>query len=175
MTYQELMQQLKTRQKGSLIRITYQTTPPLTATARRDGFSVTKIVETTVRWGCNYSHLKAVQQKRSEQEALIAAGEIPAVSSTRPPWWRWKVGNENIIKQHLKLDENQQRTEYLTVQTLPKGGYPKAKYLLNGHPVSKTELVGMNIVQNSYWNNDNIETYDIKLQNIIAIKPKTTL
>lgn len=166
MTTQELIKELSTRRKGTMLRITYKTSPPLTAVAKRDNITVVKIVETTVRWGCAYGNLRSIKAKKAEQERLIASGEIP-MKISRDPWWNWKAGQENIIKENVSSD-----MEYLTVQPITKGGNVRVSYFVNGHETNKTELLGMEIIQKSYWNSDPIDIYDIKIPNIISIKAK---
>lgn len=53
---------------GTFTRVTYCSTPSLTAESKKNGVKVTKVTTTTVRVGIDYEAQKAVQQYKAEHE-----------------------------------------------------------------------------------------------------------
>lgn len=167
MTQEQLIEILGKRRPGTMIRITYKTEPKPTAGAIRDNIRVTKIVETTVRWGCKYSNLKSVKAKKAEEERLIATGEISVKAAQKQPWWNWIPGYENILKSNISSG-----IQYFTLQPIPKGNHTRVQYFVNGRGISKTDLQELRVVQPSYWKTEIPDIFDIKIENILSIKSK---
>lgn len=159
MNKQKLLQELQTRQKGSLVRIKYKSSPTLAAVAKKAGYVVEKTTETTVRFGVRYSNIQTVKTRRAQDTMLGLERKEPTL------WWKWEI--PQILKQHLSKDER-----YLTVATVPKGHNTVSTYFVNGVKTSTEDLKNMGLLIPSYWNKETPATYDININNIIEIKPK---
>jgi hypothetical protein len=155
---------LSTKRKGSLIRLSYKTNPPLTAQAKRDGYEVEKITTTTARWGVKYSNIRRVIEQRAQKDIGVTN------ETDRRPWWCWKNGYQHVFKENLNGGKT-----YLTLSTISKGNNTRVQYKLNGVPVGTRELQGMGIIQNSYWSKDEIFVYDVNVDNIISIVSKNEI
>lgn len=159
MKYEEVLQELQTRKKGTIISVEYKSNPTLNAVAKKSGITLEKYTTTTGRFGVNYNNIKAVKEQRELDK------QNGVVRQQKTIWWNWL--NNNTIKEHT-INGN----KYLTITT-SKLAKPKVKYVLNGKEISKEELQKQNIVINSYWSEkEPIQQYDININNIISIKKK---
>ena len=52
--------------EGTFTRVTYCSTPSLTAESKKNGVKVTKVTETTVRVGIDYENVKATKEYKAE-------------------------------------------------------------------------------------------------------------
>lgn len=154
MNYLDLTKAFSNKRKGQIIRLQWKSEPKLSAMAKKLGYQVEKITESTVRFGVKYDNIKAVQQ-RKEATGFIRNADYK-------PWWNWKV--PNIIKEH-----SSKGTLYLTLATLPKNSNSRVKYFVNGAEVSKEALINMNIVLPSYWKDSVAEVFDVNIENILKI------
>lgn len=161
MNEKELMKALENRKRGTMIRVSYISEPPLTALARKSGYKVVKYTATTGRYGVKYSNIKRVIEKE-------AARTEP--KKERASWWNWKV--PNVLQEHKTNG-----TLYFSFATLSKHNnaegffrvtYPDGKTFSLG----KKEVQDMNIVQPSYWNGEYPEVISVKLENILSISKK---
>lgn len=157
MQYEQIMSVLRNRQKGSMLRLTYRSEPPVSAVAKKAGYEVEKITETTVRWGVAYSNIRKVINRREMDKELGLERKEPTL------WWTWV--EPNIIKQHNKTG-----AKYLSVASVPKGHNTLSRYIVNGQEVSEKRLREMGLLIPSYWQKEDVEKYDIKLDNILEIK-----
>lgn len=161
MNYETVQQILSTKHKGSFIRVSWKTEPTLSASAKKAGHRVEKFVESTVRWGIKYDHIKAVINRKAE---TVEMGEHWTPNENYKPWWKWEV--PNVFKSHLS-NEN----KYLTLATVPYNHNAKIRYYFNSIEVTKEELIQLNIVTPSYWSDNKVnEVFDLNVQNIINIK-----
>ncbi|MBP3708303.1 MAG: hypothetical protein J6J36_06825 [Clostridia bacterium] len=159
MKYEEILQELKTRKKGTIISIEYKSNPTLNAVAKKSGILLEKYTITTGRFGVNYSNIKAVKEQRELDK------QNGVVRQPKTIWWNWL--ENNTIKEHTTNGN-----KYLTITT-SKLAKPKVKYVLNGKEISKEDLQKQNIVINSYWSEkEPIQQYDININNIISIKKR---
>lgn len=166
MKYNEIINEISKRHPGTSLRIVYQSDANVTAASRKQGYEVIKVTDAVVRFGCAYSNLKAVKQRRAENPE-------PATSQ-RPLWFKWVDGHAKVIKEHATSG-----AQYLTVQTIPGSRNTSSYYVVkqNGKTLkahaTKEEVQQTSLVLPSYWNNNGpLDTFDIKIENIIEIKPK---
>lgn len=166
MKYEEIINQLSNRHHGTSIRIVYKSDVPVAAAHKKAGYTVEKITDAVVRFGCSYGNLKAVKLRRAEN---------PEPSTPqRPLWFRWVDGHEKIIKEH-----NTNGARYLNVQPIPGSRNTSSYYViklngqtLNGH-ATKEDVQNSGLVLGSYWNKQSqLDTFDINIENVIEIKPK---
>lgn len=161
MDYNKILEALQQRRKGTMMRICYKTQPTLSAPAQKAGYKVEKLTESTVRFGVKYANIKKVIEKRNQDKELGLQRKESTYS-----WWSWE--KESIIKKH-----NSKPNKYLSVATVPKGHNTVSKYYVNGKEVEKEQLKNMGLLVPSYWTEKDLATYDINIDNIIEIKPKT--
>ena len=64
MKYEQVINELNTRRKGTLISVSYKSEPTLTAQAKKSGIKVEKYTTTTARIGVTYANIKAVKMHR---------------------------------------------------------------------------------------------------------------
>ena len=102
---------------GRIIRITYKTEVPLKAEFKKQGYIITKITETSVRFGVNYHNISKVIERKANAE--------PKTSSNRISNYEW------IIKDRVKYNKNTEK-EYLVVANLPEHQNSRVKYILEG-------------------------------------------
>lgn len=166
MKYEEIINEINKRHPGTSMRIVYKSDVTLSAASRKAGYEVVKVTDAVVRFGCSYSNLKAVKQRRAENPEPTGA--------SKPLWFKWVDGHAKVIKEHA-TNGNQ----YLTVQTIPGSRNTTSYYVIkqNGQTLrshaTKEETQQIGIVLPSYWNSTGpLDTFDIKLENIIEIKPK---
>jgi hypothetical protein len=160
MDYNKILEAIAQRKKGTMMRICYKTKPSLSAPAKKAGYVVEKITETTVRWGVRYSNMKKVIAQRTQDI------QLGLERKDFKPWWSWE--KEYVIKQHCSKPD-----KYLTVACVPKGHNTVSKYYVNGQEVTCEQLKSMGLLVPSYWTEKDLATYDININNIIEIKPKT--
>lgn len=131
---------------GNFFRITYQKEVPVKASFKGD-YTVSKIVEKTVRTGISYANISGVEK----------------VCGASTPWWHWE--EKNRIAKHNTKD-----SMYLTVMPIRKGGNVRVKYMVNGVEVSYRELYNLGIIRDSYWNEGpELKFQTINIDNIMKI------
>ena len=159
MKYEQVINELNTRRKGTLISVSYKSEPTLTAQAKKSGIKVEKYTTTTARIGITYANIKAVkEQKELDKENGI-------VRQVKTQWWTWK--DKNLIKENINNGK-----QYLTLTTAKKSN-PKVIYKVNGVECTKEQLQQQKVVIDSYWNTkEPVQQYDVNLDNLIDIKPK---
>ena len=116
LTKEEILTAVKNVRGGTIARIAYKTEVPLKAEFKNQGYKITKVVETSVRFGVNYSRIASVIARKSSTDH---------VARTYTNNYEWVVSNR--VKHHTKNDK-----DYIVVANLPKGHHTKTKYLLEG-------------------------------------------
>lgn len=136
---------------GTFFRVGYKSECPVKAEYKKQGIKVSKFVETTVRTGVKYTHIKGVE--------LASDGE-----QKKSPY-SWIVPNK--IKAH-----ETNGCEYLVVATVNKNHRTKSKYVVTINGVDT--IVDKNEVKeyliNSYFNDNKKSSpvRTIKLTNILS-------
>lgn len=116
LTKEQILSIAKNIRGGTITRIAYKTEVPLKAEFKKQGYKITKVVETSVRFGVNYNHIAAVIARKS------AADYVARPYTNKYEWVLF-----NRVKHHIEKNK-----DYIVVATLPKGHHTKVKYLLEG-------------------------------------------
>lgn len=124
LTSKEIMSAINSVRGGAIARIAYMTQVPLKAEFRKQGYELTKVVETSVRCGVDYNRIASVIARKS------ASDYAP---STRKNNYEW------IIKNRVKHNTNTEK-DYIVVATLPTGHHTRVKYILGGTSVGSIDM-----------------------------------
>ena len=124
LTNEEIMTAISSVRGGSIARIAYMTQVPLKAEFKKQGYELTKVVETSVRCGVNYNKIASVIARKS------AADYVP---STRKNNYEWVIRNR--VKHNTNTDK-----DYIVVASLPTGHHTKVKYILDGTFVGTIDM-----------------------------------
>ena len=149
----DIIRKVTSLKHGAFVRVKYRT--DVQPSAKFKGRKIEKIVETTVRVGVSYSNLSAVKERRE--------GEPYIVKQKPVQWWRWSDGHRNMIKE--KVSDPSQK--YVTFATVPKGGNTRVCWYIDGKSVSEEEVRAITVP--SYWHKANLDVFDVKLENLIAV------
>jgi hypothetical protein len=141
LTKEEIINAVKAVRGGAITRVTYRTDVPIKAEFKRQGYKLTKIVETSARIGVNYGHLPSV----------IARNEASNGETTqRTNNYEWIV--KDRICHNTKTDK-----DYVALVSFNKGHHTKVKYILDGTFVGAIDMgneidkVYRHIVLDSYF------------------------
>lgn len=110
---------------GRIIRITYKTELPLKAEFKKQGYVLTKIIETSVRFGVNYHNISKVIERKANMQ--------PKDVSVKSNNYEW------VIKDRVKYNKNTEK-EYLVVANLPEHQNSRVKYILEGTMVGTIDM-----------------------------------
>ena len=146
---------------GTIARITYKTEVPIKAEFKKQGYKITKIVESSVRFGVNYHNIASVIARKSQESVN---------QTSRANNYEWII--KNRVKHNTKTDK-----DYLVVANLPVNHNSKVKYILEGSIMGTLDMGNRidgpykDIVLNSYFNrnSDEREIRTISFENIITI------
>ena len=121
---EQIISAMKSVRGGTITRIASKTDVPLKAEAKKQGYSLTKIVETSVRCGVEYSRIASVIERRLSEDYT---------PSTRRNNYEW------IVRNRIKHNNNTDK-DYIVVASLPKGHHTKIKYVLSGTSVGTIDM-----------------------------------
>lgn len=124
LTKEEILSAARGVRGGTIARIAYKTEVPLKAEFKKQGYKIIKVVETSVRFGVNYSHIASVIARKSSPEYVAR----PHTNN-----YEWVISNR--VKHHTQKDK-----DYIVVANLPKGHHTKTKYLLEGSFVGTLDM-----------------------------------
>lgn len=163
MKVEDIMTKINSIHNGTWFNIIYLNEVPVLAAFKKT-YHIDKYTSTTVRKGVHYQNLAAYKKQLAMCDNAKLYEKL-----TKPlelPWGKWMEGHEGYIIEHTnKAGEYKQ---YLRMYTSPNK--PKSTYFLNGKPITRTEIEGMNIVSPSYWNKSNeTGTMTITLDKIVRI------
>ena len=145
-----IAEKIVNKRKGTFVRIKYEV--DVKPSASNASHTIKKRVETTVRVGVAYSNLKSVKERQSE-----------STPSTRAPWWKWKDGYLNIVKESLKNPSQ----EYLHFTTVHKGANSRTEYFIDGKEATIDDVMELTIP--SYWNKNTTDVFDVKVENMLWV------
>ncbi len=150
--FREIMENVK---PGVFTRIKYKSDASLAAKAKKEGHTVTKIVEKTVRFGVNYYEIEAVKEREAARTE---------------PKKEMKQLYESLIP-HTLYKHIEKETLYVQFATIPEGGHTNTEWLIDGQPATIDQVKESGYVINSYWapKGDAPEVQKIKLENVISI------
>lgn len=161
MTNQELTNRLNNITKGAFVRIKYKTDLPLQAAYKKNGFTIQKIVEQTIRVGVSYNKISRVQAK------LASRVETPNRTYKNP----YKQVIKNMIYEHESTG-----MQYLQFATVPNNAHVKTTYTVTNAAgevrtgYTKQDIINLNMVTASYWNDHDVpEVQKVKIENIISL------
>lgn len=161
LTSQEIMSAISSVKGGTIARIAYKTDVPLKAEFKKQGYKLTRVVETSVRCGVDYHKISSVIARKS------SADYVP---STRKNNYEW------VIKNRVKHNTNTEK-DYVVVATLPSGDNTKVKYILDGTFVGTIDMGDSidnhytHLVIDSYFKNkeSSSEVKTISFDNVLRI------
>ena len=143
---------------GRMSRISYRSEMPIKAEFKKRGISITKITDTTARFGIKYENIHTVAERRAEGTIL------PEKAHTNNYSW--------VIENKISYNSNTNKM-YVRATSLPHGANSKYKYILvkDGTEIITDSLNDemKNFVVNSYWNKSPSEVKNIQFENIVRI------
>ena len=150
--FREIMENVK---PGVFTRIKYKSDASLAAKAKKEGHTVTKIVEKTVRFGVNYFEIESVKER--EAARTEPKKEMKQLYESLIP---------NTLYKHIEKE-----TLYVQFATIPEGGHTNTEWLIDGNAATLDQVKESGYVINSYWNKtgEAPEVQKIKLENVISI------
>ena len=150
--FREIMENIK---PGVFTRIKYKSDASLAAKAKKEGHTVTKIVEKTVRFGVNYYEIEAVKER--EAARTEPKKEMKQLYESLIP---------NTLYKHIEKE-----SLYVQFATIPEGSNTVCEWLIDGQSATLDQVKESGYVINSYWNKtgDAPEVQKIKLENVISI------
>ena len=110
---------------GTIARVTYRTEVPLKAEFKKQGYRLTKITETSARFGVNYGRIASVIARNAERNLEEAV--------QRTNNYEWVIKNK--VQYNTKTDK-----EYLVLANFNKGHNTKSKYILEGTFVGTIDM-----------------------------------
>ena len=159
MNREEIIKAINEVPAGRFFRMSYTSELPVKASVKKQGVTVMKLVETTVRTGVSYDKISAVIEYRATHE--------PKVTTPRANNWEW------VTKNRIKYNSNTGKT-YAVVAPIKSGGNARCKYIIidqNGQRVVDPSDLDRSLVIDSYWSRgdgvDAIRT--IALEHILGI------
>lgn len=135
MELNEVVNTLNNLKKGAFTRIVYQSSPTLTAAAKKSGIEIVKHTQKVVRFGVSYHNIDAVQKSEKERTT-------PKIE--RAPWCHWVI--EDALAKHNTKEEY-----YVSFASVNGGHHTKTEWFLNGVRVSKEDIVNSGYVIPSYF------------------------
>ena len=192
MKLQKVQRELSKYKNGTFFYMTWESSLPIKAKFK-DKYVVTKIVRSQVRKGIKYTHTKQAIEKwvdnninnlptnfstktstNTSKENIVATiqrdkNKDNYLTTSPLAWGKWK-------EQGLILEHTNKKGEYKTYVRLYSVPYHKGainstqvKYFLNGKLISKSELQRLGIVNDSYWEDREMNLFNLCTDNIISI------
>ena len=159
MSNNTLINTIKTIPAGRFFRMSYKSELPVKAAFKKQGISITKITDTTVRTGIKYENITKVKEYKSSHEPS---------SIVRTNNYVWIYANR--LKHNTSTGK-----DYFVVAPM-KNSHSKSTYVIKdaaGERVISFEELDKTLVQDSYWKSSEgfppvIRT--ISLDNIICVR-----
>ena len=155
---QVLVEAVNKTGNGRICRIGYRTELPVKAEYKKQGMSITKFTERSVRIGVKYSNIESVKQR------LVDRIKATVVKTDN---YLWRIPNK--IKYNTKTEKT-----YLQVATLNKHHHTHKKYLIiwpdKGIYVFTDDIEDSpykNCIINSYFTKKDNSNYGSEIQNIV--------
>lgn len=154
MTEQKVYEALKGYQKGSFIRLGWESQLGSSA-AKKAGYDIRKVTEATGRIGIHYNNIASVKARKEEQSSEEKSYTV---------WFKHVEGHPEIIE-HLK-DASKRYLQIFGASY----AYPKVKYFVNGVEITKEELEATGLCTKSdLMLSSRSEVYNIPIENLIFI------
>lgn len=160
MSYESVLDAIKTIRGGSMARITYFSEMPLKAVHKNNGYVIYKVVSTTARFGISYSNIGSVVALRNAPDYVAPAKK--------------ENNNEWVIVNRVSYNSKTGKTSVRFVP-MTKGSNKKVTYILKS--ADRTVVLGecipetfKSMVQDSYWRNSSCPVVQsVNINNIIAL------
>lgn len=159
MSNSTLISIIKSIPAGRFFRMSYQSELPVKAAYKKQGISVIKITDTTVRTGVRYDHIASVKEYKANHEPS-------GIVRTNNYVWI----EPNRLKHNTATGK-----DYVVIAPM-KNSCPKSKYIvkdINGERVVTIDELDKSLIQDSYWKPSNgmpAAVRTISLENIIEVK-----
>lgn len=144
-----IISKIASKNKGQFFKIGYITDVPMSAKGKKEGHIVLKYTRATVRWGINFSNIKAVQERRAESVVEKTEHDLP--------WGTWSATHPGLVIEHKGI-------EYIRLYTTPNKN--RSTFYLDGRPIDVEVLKKTGYIIPSYWNKKPMECLTIKAGNI---------
>lgn len=122
---EQIIEATNSVRNGTIARVTYKTEVPLKAEFKKQGYKLTKITETSARFGVNYGKIASVIARNAERNL--------EESVHRTNNYEWVIKNK--VQYNSKTDK-----EYLVLASFNKGHHTKSKYILEGTFVGTIDM-----------------------------------
>lgn len=160
---EQILKTVEAIPNGRIARVTYKTELPVKAEFKKQGYVVTKLVETTGRFGVQYHHIASVIARKAEE------GFKEAVKRTNN--YVWVINNK--VKHNTVTDK-----DYIVLASFNGGHHTKSKYIVSylgkdtvysDHEFKYSD--NKNLVIDSYWkpSKNAGEVKNISFENVLAI------
>lgn len=159
---EQIIESVNQIRNGTIARVTYKSEVPLKAEFKKQGYKLTKITETSARFGVSYGKIASVMARNAEQSN--------EEKTSRTNNYEWVIKNK--VKYNTKTDK-----EYLVLANFNKGHHTKSKYILEGTFVGAIDMGDSidnhytHLVIDSYFKNKDYapEVKTVAFDNIIKI------
>ena len=163
MSYDSVISAISSIHGGSMARIAYYSELPMKAEAKKGGYTIYKITETTARFGVEYSNIGSVIALRNSPDYVA-----PAEKANNNEW---------IIRNRVSHNTKTGKTSVRFVP-MTSGSNRKVSYVMESP--FRTVILGDCIpdmfkttVQDSYWKKSSMPVVQsININNIIALYNK---
>lgn len=164
MTREEIINTINNIKAGEFFRITYKSVLPLKAEFKKQGYSIVKTTEATVRTGCDYDNLESVKEAKEEKTQNGITESKPRTNN-----YQWVI--EDKVSYNTNTDKY-----YLRIAPLNNGGANKkttytVTNLTETYTLEKLEETEKSLVIASYFGNAYTPSpvQNISFDNIISI------
>lgn len=139
---------------GSFVRISYRTSVPVKAQYKKEGYSIEKFVDETIRVGIDYHNIGAVSAVENDSQKTSRKSKI-----------HWTIKKYFLINEETK-------ERYLAIYPMVKNGNKKVTFVIRT-PDTLTATIDQDVVKefvvDSYWNKKFSFQKSIKVDNILKI------
>lgn len=159
MNIQNIVEAINATRNGAMCRVEYKSEMPLKAASKKEGISIIKITESTVRFGVDYDNIGTVIERRSAEDYQPAHREYDRT---------WIVDNK-------VYHNNKNGTDYIRFANVNNHANKHASFIVR---TPDSEIIVSELtdeqkghVIDSYWNKEHTtpEIQDIRAENIIRI------
>lgn len=155
MEFETIKLELQNYHKGQFIRASWQSSIE-SAAARKQGISVKKVTEATVRLGIAYSNITSVKEAKAKALEMLGEEKKPE----RQPWFR-HMEDFPMVVEH-KDDSSKKYLQMFTA----KNANAKVRYFVNDEEISRAELERSGYCNPSAFKGNESVTFNIPLENL---------
>lgn len=159
MSNSTLISTIKSIPAGRFFRMSYKSELPVKAAFKKQGISIIKVTDTTVRTGVSYNSIASVQEYKSTHEP---SGIV-------------RTNNYVWVEQDRLKHNTVTGKDYFVIAPM-KNSHPKSTYIVkdnNGERYVTIDELDKSMIQDSYWKPSNGVPTAIRticLENIIELK-----